>query len=78
MCCASGELCPFAHGSAQLRVEAGVALGKLPPDFKCHLCPAWFCRKTCPHEDRCHKAHGVQELRCGHTLLRQSQMKGRA
>jgi hypothetical protein len=42
-----------------------VALGRLPPDFKCHLCPVWWHRKTCPHGDRCHKVHGIQELRWG-------------
>ena len=58
-----GELCPFAHGSAQLRTEAAVALGKLPPDYKCRLCPGHH-RNNCPHKDRCYNAHGVQELRC--------------
>lgn len=61
----AGEMCTFAHGSGQLRAEAAVALGKLPRDYRCTLCPTWTDTKACPQGDLCPKAHGVQQLRQG-------------
>lgn len=59
----AGEMCQYAHGSKQLRVEAAIQAGKLSKVFKCYLCPSWWAGNSCPDEDACYKAHGLQDLR---------------
>ena len=61
--CSRGNDCPFAHGSADLRVDP-----MSDPRFKTKLCQQWEHTGRCEYHERgsiCHFAHGKQELREG-------------
>ena len=58
--CHIGPKCSHAHSLVELRVDAAVDLGLLPPDFKTALCDAFLqkgVRRTSPNPRACHR-HG--------------------
>jgi len=59
--CSLGPRCFYAHGAAELRVEAAIALNALPANYKTRICAQ--AGGGCPIGDRCLFAHSLQELR---------------